>query len=156
MFVTKSQIFVFIACVAIGGVGGIFFAISDFIKLFIKNERFRFLPDIAAFSLLAVWYGFASFMLRFPSYRFYMTVGVVSGLFLYMKSFRLTLDLWMKKLYNVIIKTIAAIQAARTRRINNAKNGKKRRNGKRAAITTSKRNVGSKGGAFGARRRRDF
>lgn len=132
MFVAKSQLFVFVACVAIGGLGGVLFTAAAFIKLFIKRARLKILPDIAAFCVFTLLYVRLSFLLQFPSYRLYMTAGALIGLFLYMKSFNYTLALWTKKLYNIIIKKFVALKTRR--KANRIKNVKRNKRNKRSKI----------------------
>ncbi len=108
MFVAKNQIFVFIACVAIGGIGGVFFTLSACIKVFFKNGALRIIPDIVAFIAFSVFYALVSYNLGFPSFRLYMAAGVFIGLVAYMKSFNNILAIWAKKLYNITVKKIVA------------------------------------------------
>ena len=108
MFVAKNQIFVFIACLAIGGVGGVFFTFSAFLKVFIRNRVLRIIPDVAAFIAFSALYVFTAYNFAFPTFRLYMAVGAVIGLAAYMKSFNNILALWMKKLYNIFIKKVVA------------------------------------------------
>ena len=132
MFVAKNQIFVFFACVAIGGIGGILFTFSTLIKFFIKNARLKILPDIAAFCVFSLFYVWVSFRLNFPSYRVYMTAGAIIGLFLYMKSFNITLALWTKKLYNITVKKFVALKIKRKESVK--KNVKRRKRDKHGKI----------------------
>ncbi len=145
MFVTKNQFFVFIACIAIGGVGGIFFTVAKFIKFFIKNSRLKMLPDIAAFCVFTAWYVWISFNLQFPSQRIYMTAGVLVGLLLYFKSFNFILDLWLKKLYNIFIKKLTALKIKRKANgTKNAKRNERRKQNKKRGIS-ARRKFGGKG-----------
>ena len=136
MFATKSQFFVFVACVAIGGLGGVLFTAAAFIKLFIKRVGLKILPDIAAFCAFTLLYVRLSFILQFPSYRLYMAAGALIGLLLYMKSFNHTLALLMKKLYNIIIKKFAALKTRRqANRIKNVKRNERRKHLKKRRVS---------------------
>lgn len=106
MFVAKSQIYVFIACFALGGGCGIFFSLAAAFKFFIKNKYVRAIPDTIAFILCAVFYVIFAYSLKFPSFRVYMPFGVILGIAVYMKSFHIILAIIWKKLYNNKIKLI--------------------------------------------------
>ena len=108
MFVAKNQIFVFIACIAVGGVGGVFFTLSALIKFFIKKKGLKIIPDIIAFIAFSALYVLVSYNLAFPSFRFYMAAGAITGLFAYMKSFNDILAFRAKKLYNITVRKIIA------------------------------------------------
>ena len=56
MFVTKSQIYVFIACVAFGGISGIFFSFSSILKFFLKNDILKVFCDILSCLVIAFLY----------------------------------------------------------------------------------------------------
>lgn len=100
MFVTENQFFIFISCVAFGGVSGVAFTVFDCFKFFLKNPIFRIFPDAVAFLAVTVGYVFYSYYLRFPDFRIYMPIGVLVGIFLYMKSLRLLLAYLLKTVYN--------------------------------------------------------
>ncbi len=101
MFVTKNQIFVFIACVAFGGVAGLAYSFSALIKYPIKNRWIKILPDVIVSVPIAVAFVIYSHGLNFPNIRAYMLVGVFIGLFLYFKSFYIILAKCTKKIYNI-------------------------------------------------------
>ena len=122
MFVTKSQIFVFLACVAIGGGCGIPFSIAAAVKRFIKNRFLRAILDVFAFSVCAFIYVWLAFMLHFPSFRPYMTAGVFLGIALYMKSFHILLAKPTKKLYNKFITLYCKRKKAALRKTEEKKN----------------------------------
>ena len=100
MFVAKSQIFVFIACLAFGGGCGVFFTLAAAFKFFVKNKFLRAITDTVAFILCAVFYITFAFEFNFPSFRVYMPFGVILGIAVYMKSFHIILAILGKKLYN--------------------------------------------------------
>lgn len=100
MFVTENQIFVFIACIAFGGVSGIIFSLLQPVKILFKIKSVAVALDIISF--LIVWALFVqySLMMEFPSIRAYMPIGVFIGLTLYFKSFKIILAKYIQKLYN--------------------------------------------------------
>ena len=106
MFISSGQFYVFIACVALGGIFGILFSISELSKYFIKNTYIKFLPDAVAFCLVALGFITISFILKFPNFRIYMAFGVLLGVALYFKSFHIILAKTSKKLYNIIVKKL--------------------------------------------------
>ena len=130
MFVTENQIFVFFACVAIGGMCGIFFSVAYFLKRIVKTGVFAVLFDVIAFACTAFLYAFAAFTLKFPSYRLYMTAGVLIGIFFYMESFHILLALCAEKLYNIFVIKLRALKSKRKARVKddeNEGNGRKRK-----------------------------
>ena len=106
MFVSYGQIFVFLACVTIGCTSGIFLSFSQCLKRLITNRAVGVLLDITAFIAVTITYLFLSFSWGFPSVRAYMIVGVIVGLWGYMKSFHIILAKFTKKFYNIIIKKL--------------------------------------------------
>ena len=101
MFVTSNQFYVFVACVAFGGVAGMFFSLSAAVKFFLKNKFLRAVPDVAAFTITFAVYLAYSFYAGFPDFRIYMFAGVAAGIALYMKSFHLLLAKSGKIIYNI-------------------------------------------------------
>ena len=103
MFVSRGQFFVFIACVAFGGVCGILFSAAGALKFFVKNKIVKNLFDFITFLLVCFLYFIFAYKMRFPNFRFYMVLGVFLGIFMYIKSFHIILAKFVKKMYNVII-----------------------------------------------------
>lgn len=103
MFVTAKQFYVFVACFALGSTCGILFTASTAIKKIIKPRILNVLPDFAAFVLTACLYVFVSYALKFPDFRLYMPIGVLTGIFAYMKSYHVLLAKCAKKAYNLVI-----------------------------------------------------
>ncbi len=101
MFVTANQIYIFFACVAFGGVSGLFFSTSIALKKIIKNKWLKILPDVVAFFVITPLYVLYSFCMRFSNLRVYMLLGVVIGIILYLKSFHIILAKFIKKVYNI-------------------------------------------------------
>ena len=114
MFVSSGQFIVFIACVSIGAISGIFLSGCSLIYKFCKNKL-----------LLQFFYGFSlvfttiifivmQYKLNFPSFRIYMLFGVFIGLIIYVKSFNLVLAKVAEKLYNIIRKIIVPCRIKKT------------------------------------------
>lgn len=101
MFVSKGQIFSFIACIAFGAVCGVFFSFSYLLKRKFDNYPFRVLSDFFAFVFTSVLFVFFSYKIFLGEFRIYMTIGVVSGIALYLKSFNLILAKTLDKIYNI-------------------------------------------------------
>lgn len=102
MFVSKNQFYVFIVCLAIGVVGGLIFNVLSPIKDKINKKWINTIIDIFAFIILSIIYVFIAFRLHFPSFRVYMIVGVLAGIYLYNKSFKIILAKLNKKIYNIL------------------------------------------------------
>ena len=102
MFVSANQIYVFLACVAFGGVVGVFFSVSSVFKHLIKIKWIKDLVEVIAFMLVAFLYLLYSYNMRFPNLRMYMIVGVLIGITAYLKSFHIMLAKFLKKAYNII------------------------------------------------------
>ena len=108
MYVSANQFYVFLACISFGGVFGCFFSIISLVKKRIKAYPVKILLDILFFLLLSGGYVVYSFCCNFPSLRGYMPIGVILGIFLYMKSFHLILAKCLKKTYNKYVRKINA------------------------------------------------
>lgn len=101
-FVSEGQIFVFIACVAVGAISGVCFSLSDLIKSGLKIKVLGVITDTFAFLSAFIVFQAAAYFFNFPSLRTYMVVGVFLGIFLYLKSFNIILAKLFKRLYNII------------------------------------------------------
>lgn len=110
MFVTINQFYIFVACVAIGGISGIFFSVANFVNFLCKKSAINFFADFFAFMLTTLLFVFCAYKLNFPSIRFYMFIGVFVGIFLYNKSFNIILAKIAKKLYNKLVKKFNKIK----------------------------------------------
>lgn len=101
MFVTKNQIYVFIACVAFGFISGIVFGGLSYIKVFIKNRIIKIILEFLSGGLLGCFFVFYTYKLNFPTLRVYMLIGVVVGIVGYFKSFNILLAKSAEKIYNI-------------------------------------------------------
>ena len=102
MFVTENQFFVFVACVAFGGVFGVIYPLFALIKKPLKSKIAKGIADVIYFALFTAFFLPYGYFLGFPSFRIYMPVGALVGLFLYMKSFYIILAKYGEKAYNKI------------------------------------------------------
>jgi hypothetical protein len=102
MFVSANQIYVFLACVAFGGVVGVFFSVSSLLKSLIKIKWIKVIVEVLVFILVAVLYLLYSYNMHFPNLRLYMIGGVLVGITAYLKSFHIMLAKFLKKAYNII------------------------------------------------------
>ncbi len=103
MFVSSGQIYVFLACFAVGGVSGIFLSVSRGVKYLIKNKIVAVISDITAFLAITLSFIGLSFAFGFPNIRAYMPLGVFLGVIAYMKSFHIILAKLTIMIYNYII-----------------------------------------------------
>lgn len=101
MFVTKNQIFVFIACIAFGFFCGVVFGLLSYIKVFIKHKIIKDILDVILGGVLGCVLVLYAFKLNFPTLRVYMLIGVVIGIVGYFKSFNILLAKSAKKFYNI-------------------------------------------------------
>ena len=91
MFVTKNQIYVFLACISFGAVAGVLFTLFSPVKSAIKNKWVVAVIDFIIFASISVLYVLFALKMKFPSLMPYMILGVFVGLLAYMKSFHIIL-----------------------------------------------------------------
>ncbi len=101
MLVTKNQFFVFIACIAFGGFGGLLLSFVNVLSLLLKKKVVNFIFSIVALSIVGVLFSYYSYAMFFPNARVYMIIGVLIGIYLYYKSFYIILAKILKKFYNI-------------------------------------------------------
>ena len=100
MFVTKNQFYVFLACLAFGAITGF---VLSFLTCGVKLTRNKILENLTALIVLSL------LGLIFTAYMFFM-------------SFHIILAKFLKKFYNVIIKTIQKDKKVKYDRSKNKKN----------------------------------
>lgn len=102
MFLTETQFYVFVCCVAFGGVfAAVFYALrAIFAK--IKHKWLKETIDGATISCFAILFVFAAYKLSFPSFRPYMLLGILTGFFAYSKSLYIILAKTVGIFYNRI------------------------------------------------------
>ncbi len=116
MFVTSTQIYVFIASIAFGGFCGVLFSISELFKNFFNNVFLRIIPDLIAFIITAFLYILYASLLKFPNFRLYMPLGVILGIFIYLKSFHILLAKYVKITYNIFVKIFSRMKKTKDER----------------------------------------
>ena len=125
MFVTKYQIYIFIACVGFGGVCGVFYGLFDLLRLFVKTKIINDALDVLLFITLAFCFAVFSHVLEFSNLRAYMLFGVFLGFLCYLKSFHILLAKSIKKFYNIIDKKIYKFKKAQNDRKQVKKNNRR-------------------------------
>ena len=95
-----DQFYIFLVCAACGIFSGvlydiIFCAVYPFRKRWVKISA-----DIFFSVLFTALYIFVSLLFSFPAFRFYMFLGFLFGLYLYLKSFHKIVAFLIKMLYN--------------------------------------------------------
>lgn len=100
-----NQVYTFFVCVASGAISGVVYDLFYVIKRFISGKITEISLDILFFILFAGIYIFTSVLFGLPEFRFFMFIGCLLGLLLYLKSFHIMLDFFINMLYNVKIKT---------------------------------------------------
>ncbi len=101
MFVTKNQIFVFIACITYGFFSGAVFGVLGFLKVFIKNKILTVVLDVICGVMLGMFFVIYAYEFNFPNLRAYMFIGTLMGLVCYFKSFNILLAKSAEKIYNI-------------------------------------------------------
>ena len=104
MFVTANQFYVFISCVFLGVFLGLPLSFVKFVNFLVKNKILTNVLYVIYFINLSLAYVYFAHALYFPSFRIYMIIGVLLGLFAYMKSLHFILAKLVEKLYNRISK----------------------------------------------------
>lgn len=100
MFSSSGQFFVLLTCVGFGYVGGIIFTMFFAFKKLLNNFFVKIILDLCSFIVLCFLFVLYSNILNFPSFRFYMAIGVFSGLILYIESFHFILAKTCEIVYN--------------------------------------------------------
>ena len=118
MFVANNQFYVFIACVSIGTLFGVFYSPIVMIKEKVCKITVSISLDIIYFFLLSICFLFCSYFLKFPSLRGYMLVGIFLGIYLYFKSFHYMLAKVVKRVYNRYKKSFDSRKKLNDRRKN--------------------------------------
>lgn len=102
MFISLNQLYVFICAFSIGSVFGIAYSCICLLKRIIKLNFLRIIADVVFYGAFGIFFVFCSYYFRFPNFRFYMLVGALSGLFVYVKSFHFILAKKSVMIYNNI------------------------------------------------------
>ena len=100
-----TQAFVFLVCLLLGVLGGIFYDIFYIPRSLYRRQWLRYLCDALFCLCFGLFYGFMSVALALPSLRSFHVLGCVFGLLLYLKSFHKIVAFFTEKLYNKSIAT---------------------------------------------------
>ena len=104
MNVSALQFEVFITCITIGFISGIFFLIFLPIRKLISNKIIILILDLFCFIFSTIFYIFIGFKFQFPNLRAYMLLGFLLGLFIYFETLHIPLAKLLKRVYNIISK----------------------------------------------------
>lgn len=99
-----NQIYIFLVCVTCGIAGGVLYDALYCIRYPFQSKWVKIVTDTLFFILFAGIYLFVSVLFELPSLRFYMFLGCIAGLFLYLKSFHKIVAFFARKVYNGITK----------------------------------------------------
>ena len=107
---TFSQIFVLIACLFAGILGGVLYEPFWLIRRTLVERAIGILTDLIFFIVFAVIFVAVSVIFDFPAVRPYMLLGAMCGLLLYLVSLHRIVAFFIDKLYNVCKKFILRIK----------------------------------------------
>ena len=107
---TFSQIFVLIACLFAGILGGVLYEPFWLIRCTLVKRAIGILTDLIFFIVFAVIFVAVSVIFDFPAVRPYMLLGAMCGLLLYLVSLHRIVAFFIEKLYNVCKKFILRIR----------------------------------------------
>ena len=116
MFQSLDQPRVFLVCVLIGVLSGVYYEPFGFIKKFIKQAFIKHVINgvwLTSCSLIFISF---SLLYEFPNFRLYMSVGVGFGIYLYKLSFHKVFAIFTNKVYNILNKLVKKIKANNERR----------------------------------------
>ena len=116
MFLSLDQPRIFIICLLIGIISGVYYEIFSVIIRFIKIKWLvHTLKSTWLVSCSLIYITF-SLIYEFPNFRGYMAIGVGLGLYLYKLSFHKVFAIFTNKVYNIVIKLSNKIKAHNERR----------------------------------------
>lgn len=107
---TFNQIFVLIACLFAGILGGVLYEPFWLIRRTLVKRAIGILADLIFFIVFAVIFVAVSVIFDFPAVRPYMLLGAMCGLLLYLASLHRIVAFFIDKLYNVCKKFILRIR----------------------------------------------
>lgn len=104
----KNQFTYFCLCIAIGILGGHFYEVFSWVRLFLgcekgKNKVLGIALDVLFFAVFACGCVAWSFLWKFPSFRVYMWLGYAVGGIIYLKTLHRILAIPKKMCYNKLI-----------------------------------------------------
>lgn len=116
MFLSLDQPRIFVICLLVGVISGVYYEIFALVIKFIKAKwAIHTLQGAWLFSCSLIFITF-SIIYELPNFRGYMAVGVGLGIYLYKLSFHKVFAIFINKVYNVIIKLLNKIKASNERR----------------------------------------
>lgn len=106
--VAAEQLKIFLSCVFIGFIGGVFHDLFDGVVAPMKNEKWegkaRLLYEIAYFLAFAMAFVALQARLGFPDLRGYVFIGISIGFWVYYKNLQIILAFLKKVCYNITTK----------------------------------------------------
>lgn len=116
MFLSLDQPRIFIICLLVGIISGVYYEIFSLIIRFIKLKWLvHVVKGLWLVSCLPIYITF-SLTYEFPDFRGYMAVGVSIGMYLYKLSFHKVFAIFINKVYNIVVKLLNKIKASNERR----------------------------------------
>ena len=104
MFLSLDQPRIFIICLLVGIISGVYYEIFSLVIRFIKQKWLIHAVKALWLVSCAPIYITFSLICEFPDFRGYMAVGVWLGLYLYKLSFHKVFAIFTNKVYNIVIK----------------------------------------------------
>ncbi len=115
MFSSLDQPRVFIVCLIIGIISGVFYEVFGLIVCFIKQKYIKHVIKCLWLILCVPIFITFSYVYEFPDFRGYMAFGIVCGLYLYKLSVHKIFAILQNKVYNIINKLTKRIKARNER-----------------------------------------
>ena len=116
MFQTLEQPKIFLLCLFIGVVFGIYYEPFYFVKLLFKKSLIKKIIKIISIILFAPIFVKFSLIFDFPDFRLYMVLAIFTGALLYKVSFHKPIAILLNRVYNVIRKLFFRLKQGIKRR----------------------------------------
>ncbi len=97
---------IFLVCVFIGVFGGVIYDAFFLPRDLCRTKWLRFVCDFLFCLCFGAFYLFSAVNLALPPLRFFHLLGLLLGLFLYLKSFHKIIAFFSEKLYNKILSKV--------------------------------------------------
>lgn len=95
-----NQFYIFLVCASCGIAGGVVYDMFYLLRTFVRVRAAEIAADVCFFAFFAGMYLFVSLLFGLPDLRFYMFLGCLIGLLLYLKSFHRIVAFFAEKVYN--------------------------------------------------------
>jgi len=95
-----NEFYIFLVCVTCGIAGGVVYDLFYILRAFLRVRAAEIAADVCFCLFFIGLYIFVSLMFGLPDLRFYMFLGCLIGLLLYIKSFHGIVAFFLKKVYN--------------------------------------------------------